>query len=95
LGVVGGLGAGAVDDEVVAAGFALEAHARGDVPGGRVEEEEGLRDRLKEVDEVVVAADVGELVGEDGAELVGGKAGDESGRCCARIGGGGWGGGCS
>ena len=42
-------------------------------------EEERFGCALQNVDEVIVAADVGEFVGEDGLELCGGKTGEKRG----------------
>ncbi len=63
--------------EVVAAVFALLADVGGDPPDGGVVEEEGFDEGLQEIDEIIVAANVGEFVGEDGLELRGGKTGEE------------------
>src|SRR5580698_9559178 len=69
-GVGEGVGAGG-DGYVVAAKLALLTEAGADPPDGRVEEEEGLDHGLEDVPEIVGAADVCELVGEDGFELLG------------------------
>jgi hypothetical protein len=51
----------------------------GDPPDGGVVEEESFDRDLQEVDEIVMAADVGEFVGEDGLELGDGQLADEGG----------------
>ena len=56
--------------------LALGADSAGDPPDGRVIEEKRLDEGLEDADEVVVAADMGELVGEDGFELRGGETGE-------------------
>src|ERR1700733_13896029 len=76
-----GVGEGVAGDgygEVVAAVFALAADLLGDPPDGGVVEEQSFDDGLEDADEVVVAADVGELVGEDGFDLGGREAGEAS-----------------
>ena len=67
---------GALDDGGVAAGFAFAADPGGDDPDGGVEEEQRFDDPLQEVDEVVPAADVGQLVQEDHFDFVGAPAGE-------------------
>ena len=79
-GGVGGAVATELDGGVVAALFAGEAHLAGSPPDGGVIEEEGFHDDLEDVDEIVVAADVGEFMGEDGFELIRGKARKDGGR---------------
>src|SRR5271156_2461092 len=69
-GVGEGIDAGG-DGYVVAAEFALLTEAGADPPDGGMEEEESLDHGLEDVPEIVGAADVGELVGENGFELVG------------------------
>src|SRR5439155_16820179 len=78
-GVGDGVGAGG-DGDVVAAELTLLAEAGADPPDGGMEEEEGFDHGLEDVPEVVGAADVGELVGEDGFELLGGEDGEGGGR---------------
>ena len=79
----GGVGFGAVgvaNDRGVAAFFAVAADLAADEPDGGVEEEERLDNSLQQVDEVVPAADVGELVEQHHVELLGGPAGERGGR---------------
>ena len=62
--------------DVVAAVLAFDAEAVGQPPHGRVEEEDGLDGRLDQVDRVVVPAHVRQLVGQDGAQLLGAETRD-------------------
>ena len=73
----GGERAGVGDDvaagshrEIVAAVFALLPDLPADPPDRRVVEEQGLDARLHEVDEIVVPANVRELVGEQELDLI-------------------------
>ncbi len=59
--------------DVVAAVFAFEADVVRDPPDCRVVEKRGFRDTLQDVDEVIVAADVGELVREQRFDVFGGE----------------------
>ena len=59
------------DGDVVAAVLTLGADTARDPPAGRVVEEQDLGGRLQDVDGEVVAADVGELVRDDGVEMRG------------------------
>lgn len=68
LGVVGAVAPG-VEDEVVASFLAFLIEAPAEKPDGRVEEEEGFEEALEDNDEVVVAAKVGEFMGEDSDRL--------------------------
>src|SRR5580704_9616795 len=77
-GVGEGIDAGG-DGYVVAAEFALLTEAGADPPDGGVEEEESLDHGLEDVPEIVGAADVSELVGEDGFELLGREGGEGGG----------------
>ena len=65
--------------DFVAADFALGADGAGNPPDGGMVEEEGFEGVLEEVDEVIVAADVGEFVGKNGLQLGGGQAGQGGG----------------
>ncbi len=56
--------------------FTLQTDLSRDPPGEGVKEEDGFDDALNEVQYVVVAADVGELMGEDQPELVWGEGGE-------------------
>ena len=67
------------EDKVVAGAFGLEAEAGRDVPGEGVEPIEGAGEAGDEVGEAVEAADVGEFVEEDHAELRGGPLGGGGG----------------
>ena len=58
------------DREIVAAVLALGANPPRQPPHRRVVEQQRLDQRLQQVDEIVVAADVRELVGEDRLELL-------------------------
>ena len=69
--------AGGLHGERIATDLALRADAGGDPPDARVVEQERLNDALEEIDPQVVAADVGQFVGNDGLEHVHGHAGDE------------------
>ena len=67
----GGVGAGRAaggGGKLVAGGFAFVAHLTADPPDGGAEEEKCFDDHLGEIYQVVVAAEVGDLVGEDGAQ---------------------------
>src|SRR5438067_959223 len=68
-------GAGAAsangDGEIVAAVFALVANAIGNPPHRRVIEHQRLDERLHQIDEEVVAADVRELVRKNHLDLLG------------------------
>jgi hypothetical protein len=61
--------------EVVATVLTLHPDGVRDPPHARVVEQHGLDDRLKEVDEIVVPADVRELVRQHGFDLLGGEPG--------------------
>ncbi len=54
-----------LDRDFVAAVLAFRTHARGHPPDRRVIEQHRLGQRLQQVDEVVVAADVSQFVGQD------------------------------
>ncbi len=58
------------DREIVAAVLALDPDAVRQPPDGRMVEEQSLDERLQQIDHVVVAADVRELVREDCFELI-------------------------
>jgi len=75
-GVVEMVVAGA-EDELVAGALALDVEAAGDEPEEGVEEEEGFDEALEKVEDGVEAADVGQLVGEDGFDLLDGEIGGE------------------
>ena len=60
------------DGGVVAAVLALLADAPRDPPDGRMEEQQRFGDRLQQVDRVIAAADVRELVSEERFDLGGG-----------------------
>ena len=62
--------------DVIAAEFSFVAEVAGDPPHGWVVEEERFGDALQNVDQVIVAADVSEFVGEQGFDLFGGKSGE-------------------
>lgn len=62
--------AGDAYGEVVAAVLTLDANLVGDPPYGRVIESEYLDDALEHVDEIVVAADVCQLMCEEGFQLL-------------------------
>lgn len=72
--------AGGGDGEIVAAILPLDADPAGDPPDGRVVEEQGLSRALDQVDEVVVAADVRELVREQRLDLFDGHTGERRNR---------------
>ena len=68
-----GVGCGAAtqpDRFIVAAQFALDAHPMRHPPYRRVIEEQCLDGHLEDIDQIVVPADVCELVSEDGFELL-------------------------
>ena len=71
---------GAGDDEGVAAGFAFAADPARDQPDGGVEEEQRFDEALHQVDEIVPAADVGQLVEQNHFDFVGRLAGERGGR---------------
>ena len=62
------------DGEIVAAVLALGANPPRQPPDGRVIEQQRLDERLQQVDEIVVPADVRELVRQDRLELLGATA---------------------
>ena len=64
---------------VVAAQFPLAADARRDPPDGGMVKQQRLDQDLEKVDEVIVAADVGDLVGQNGFELFDRQSGDGRG----------------
>ena len=68
------------DREVVAAVLALGADASRQPPDRGVIEEQRFDERLQEVDQVVVASDVRELVRQERLELPGRQAGERAGR---------------
>ena len=57
------------DGGIVAAVFAFLANAPGDPPDARVEEQQRFGNRLQQVDRIVAAADVRELVGDERLDL--------------------------
>ena len=59
--------------------LALDPHAVRHPPDGRMVEEQGLHRGLEQVHQVVAAADVGQLVGQDQLELPRGEAGERAG----------------
>jgi hypothetical protein len=66
------------EDTIVAAVFALVADDAGYPPRRRMEEQQALGDGLEQVQQVVVAANVGEFVNENRFHLSGREAGEES-----------------
>ena len=62
--------------EIIAAVLALASNARADPPDRRMVEEHRLDGRLHEVDEVIVAADVCELVCQKKLDLLGRQRGE-------------------
>ena len=60
--------------------LAFDADAPGDVPDGGMGKQDGFDEVLQEIDHVIVAADVGQLVGEDGFDLARCHAGCEGDR---------------
>ena len=68
------------DGEVVAAVLALRANASRQPPDGGVIEEQRLDERLQEIDQIVVAPDVRELVRQNRLELLGRQAGQRARR---------------
>jgi hypothetical protein len=66
------------DGDVVAAVFALGAHALVQPPNRRMEKEKRFRDDLEKIDESVEAADVCEFVRDDGFDLIFGEAGQSA-----------------
>ena len=71
---------GARDDEGIAAGFAFAADPARDQPDGRMEKKQRFDEPLHEVDEIVPAADVGQLVEQNHFDFVGRVAGERGGR---------------
>src|SRR5215469_2611465 len=67
------------ENGVVAGHFALERKARLDEPHGRMKEEDGLEDFLRQVGEVVPTAEVREFVHQDRVELGGWNFGQRPG----------------
>ena len=68
--------AGDFDHEIVTAVLAFDAHDAGDPPDCGVVEEDAFDEDLGEIHQVIVTADVGEFVEEDGFYLSGGEAGE-------------------
>ena len=55
--------------QIIAAVLAFAPHLTGKPPDGRMVEQQSLDDDLQEIDQVIVAADMGQFVGEDCFEL--------------------------
>src|SRR5262249_29740992 len=66
------------DGDVVAAVFALGAHALVQPPNRRMEKEKRFRSDLEKIDERVEAANVREFMGDDGFDLVFGESGERA-----------------
>src|SRR5689334_23230463 len=68
------------DSDVVAAVFALGAHALIQPPNRRMEKQDGLDKNLEEIDERVEAADVRQFVCDDGFDLIFREASESANR---------------
>ena len=66
------------DSDVVAAVFALGAHALIQPPNRRMEKQDGLDKNLEEIDEGIEAANVREFVSDDGFDLIFGEASERA-----------------
>jgi len=63
-----------MDGEIITAQLAFVTNARRDPPNRRVIEKERLHDHLQDIDEIIVPANVRDLVREQCFELLGGEA---------------------
>jgi hypothetical protein len=68
------------DDEIVATTFSLGSHDVRDPPHGRVIKEEALDQALEDVDQIIVAANVCQLMEQNDFDLSGRKTGEQSDR---------------